>query len=505
MLEHFFTKPLDRHRNLQQQIQERITEAILAGALPTFEPLPATRLLAQQLGVSRNTVSLVYERLAEDGYLKAVERRGYFVDERYIRDRLDIRGDQRGQPIRDAETHQPVDYAARMMFSYVGQTNITKPVDWSRYAYPFIYGQHTPDALSVGRWRDCVRQAGTAMHLPSWVADMATADDPMLVDQIIRRILPKRGFSAETGEVVVTVGAQNALFLVATLLCGIVTTVAVEEPGYVDARNIFLSRGATLMAHDVDGNGLRITERIAAADLVYTTPGHQSPTNVTMSMERRLQLLDAADRHDFLIVEDDYEHELNFIGTHRPALKALDKAGRVIYIGSLSKSLFPGLRLGFIVAPPALADELRALRRLVCRHPSALDQRAFAIFLGDGHFEAHIRRQRDELAARWKMMLNGIERSLPDCDVTMTTGGSGLWLTLPAGIDGRDLVAAAATRGVFIEPGDVHYLRPDPPRNRVRLGFGAIARDRIPAGLAALADALAQIRDRDAQPRPTKT
>lgn len=493
MLEHFFSVPLDPGRKLQQQIQERIIEAILAGSLPSHEPLPATRILARDLGVARNTISLVYERLAEDGYLKPVKRRGYFIDERYVREQLNLKPDGAGRALFPAAT--PVDYAARIAVSYAGQRNIVKPRDWRRYPYPFIFGQVTPDRTSLSRWRDCIRQAGTTGHVSSWAADLIDADDPMLVDQIIRRVLPKRGFRADPAEVMITVGAQHAVFLVAQLLCRPGTVVGFEEPGYPDARNTFLARGARLKPQAVDGNGMRVAaEDLAGCDLVYVTPGHQSPTNVTMTLERRLQLMAAAEAGDFLVVEDDYEHELNFVGRQRPALKSLDTSGRVIHIGSLSKPLFPGLRLGFLVAPRPLMAELRALRRLMCRHPSALDQRAMAIFFADGHFDAHIRRQRSDLAQRWKTILKEIEARLPDCDVTMTTGGSGLWVTLPKGTDARLLAAAAAEKGVLVEPGDVCYLRDNPPLNRIRMGFAAIPGERIAPGVALLAEALREVR-----------
>lgn len=492
MLEHFFSVPLDPRRKLQQQIQERIVDAILAGTLPTHEPLPATRVLARDLGVARNTVSLVYERLAEVGYLKPVRRRGYFIDERYVREQLDVSSE--GGSALVAAAARPVDYAARIAVSYKGQRNSVKPADWRRYPYPFIFGQLIPDATSAGHWRDCIRQAGATAHLANWAGDLIDADDPMLIEQIVLRVLPKRGFRAAPQEVMVTVGAQHALFLAATLLCREGTAVGIEEPCYPDARNIFLSRTSRLKPQPVDGNGLCVTDDLAGCDVVYVTPGHQSPTNVTMPLDRRLQLLAAAQTHDFLIVEDDYENELNFVGRQRPSLKGLDAGGRVIHIGSLSKPLFPGLRLGFVVAPRPLMEELRALRRLMCRHPSALDQRAMAIFFADGHFDAHIRRQRGDLAGRWKTILEEIGTRLPDCDVTTTTGGSGLWVTLPKGTDARRLAAAAAARGVLVEPGDVCYLRDDPPLDRIRMGFAAIPRERIGPGIALLAEALDEVR-----------
>ncbi|MDR6871961.1 GntR family transcriptional regulator/MocR family aminotransferase [Bosea sp. BE125] len=494
MLQFVLTSPLDPQKGLQSQIQERLVAAILAGGLPLHEPLPASRILARKLDVSRNTITLVYERLAEDGYLKAVNRRGYFVNDRYLREQLNVPVDEHaGRAL--LRSDEPVDFARRLRRPLAEQANIVKPANWREFPYPFVYGQLSPDKISLSRWRDCVRLAGTVRHSHDWMGDLIDNDDPILIEQIMRRMLPQRGFRADPGSILITVGAQNALFLIAMLLCGTGTRVAIEEPGYVDARNMFLALGATLEPHPVDANGMRVSEVLAGADLVYVTPGHQSPTNVTMSVERRLSLVAAAERHDFLIVEDDYEHELNFVGAQRASLKSFDRSGRVLHVGSLSKPLFPGLRLGFIVAAPALIRELRALRRLMYRHPSALDQRAMALFLAEGHYDAHIRRQRKELAARWGLMLREIDRQLSGCDVTMTTGGSGLWLTLPRGVRAQDLQQRAAQLGVLIEAGDVHYLSENRPGNRIRMGYGAIAQDRIAPGIALLAQALRELAD----------
>jgi GntR family transcriptional regulator/MocR family aminotransferase len=497
MLERFFEAPLDQVRPLQQQIQERLVEAILAGALTTYEPLPATRILSQTLGVSRNTVTLVYERMTEDGYLTAVNRRGYFVNERYVREQLNVRIDDRSAAL-FPQAADPVGYEARFRIHPSRQSNIVKPANWRDFPFPFVYGQVTPDQTSVSRWRDCVRQASSARHAQAWMGDLIDVDDPMLIEQIIRRMLPKRGFRAKASEILITIGAQNAVYMIANLFCGPGARVGMEEPGYVDARNIFLAHGAELVSQTVDTNGIQVTDNLKGCALVYVTPGHQSPTNVTLTMQRRLALLEAAERSDFLLVEDDYEHELNFVGPQHPALKSFDSSGRVIHIGSLSKPVFPGLRLGFVAAPEPIIRELRSLRRLMYRHPSALDQRAMAIFLADGHFDAHIRRQRDLLAAKWKTILREIEKKLPDCAVTMTTGGSAVWLRLPHGMDGELVRNEAALRGVLVEPGHVHFARQDRPTNYIRLGFAAIATDRIAAGIEALSQALTAVASRAA-------
>ncbi|WP_289033828.1 PLP-dependent aminotransferase family protein [uncultured Roseibium sp.] len=492
MLETYFDKPFDPGRRLQHQIQERLIEAILAGIWPLHEPLPATRSLAEAIGVSRNTVSLVYERLAEDGYLTPVNRRGYFINERTIREQLNIRQDAKLKEGLPSEA-RPFDLQGRLKYSYSGQRSINKPADWRSYDFPFIYGQILPDKISVARWRDCVRLAGTAQHAPSWISDLVDDDDPMLVDQIIRRILPQRGFRADPDSILLTVGAQNGIYLTGRLFCHEGMRVDVEDPGYVDARNIFESLGATLTGHRVDANGMRVSDALKGANLVYVTPGHQSPTSVTMSMERRLALIAASEKHDFVILEDNYEHELNFVGAQRPALKCFDRSGRVVHIGSLSKPLFPGLRAGFIAASPEIIHELRALRRLMYRHPPAQEQRALALFLAEGHYDAHIRRQRKVLSQKWKTVFRSLERHLPMCDVTQTTGGSAIWLELPDNVDARELQAKAAEQSILIEPGDVHYLNGKAPGNCIRLGFGAVGPEQIAEGFERLGQLVRQL------------
>lgn len=493
MLDRYFLEPLDHARRLQQQVHDRLVEAILDGGVPPHEPLPATRDLAARIGVSRNTIVLVYERLVEDGYLTPVRRRGHFINEQYVRQQLNVRLDYRPSTLfRDGETAGKA-WAERLRQHPSRNRNIVKPANWRDYRYPFIYGQVTTDKTSIARWRDCTRLAGTPYHANAWVGDLIDADDPLLVDQVISRVLPQRGLRASREEVLITSGSQNALYMAAQLLAGPGCRVGLENPGYVDARNIMAAMGAELVPLPVDANGVVTGAAMRGCDLVYTTPSHQSPTSVTLSLQRRLALAEAARSDDILLIEDDYEHELNFVGPQRPALKSFDTTGRTIYLGSLSKALFPGLRLGFVVAPEPLIREMRALRRMMYRHPSAHDQRAMAIFLMEGHMDAHVRRMRDQLARKWTTMHRELAARLPDCRPTATTGGSSVWLRLPPGIDCWTLQRAAARRGVLIEPGDIHFLGPEPPRDYVRLGFAAIGLDAIAPGLAELQAAVEEV------------
>ncbi|MBW6416967.1 PLP-dependent aminotransferase family protein [Celeribacter sp. PS-C1] len=481
MLDRYFEQGFDQSASLQHQIQERLIQAILDGALSPVDPLPSSREFAKTLKVSRNTISIVYDRLHQDGFITAKPRRGYFIDENFVREKLNV-----APPRRQSGGGTPPDFNRFLPRRFSDQMNIDKRKDWRRFPYPFLYGQVGRDEISVARWRDCLRRAGTTRHVGSWADDRVDADDPLLLDQVSRRILPQRGFRADADELLITVGAQNAIWMVANLFLAPGRSIFIEDPGYVDARNIFAAQGARVVPVPVDRKGLKPGPELAEADLVYLTPGHQSPTNITMPMERRLAILEAAAAQDFLILEDDYEHELNFVGAQHPTLKALDATGRVIHIGSLTKPLFPGIRLGFIAADREVIRELRHLRRLMYRHPSALAQRAMALFLSEGHYDAHIRRHRRGMAEKWREMLREIDRQLPGCEVTMTTGGSGVWITLPEGVEAGIVKEEAEARGVLVEDGTPHYLRSDAPRNRLRLGFGAIDLNKIASGISEL-------------------
>ncbi|SFJ06688.1 PLP-dependent aminotransferase family protein [Celeribacter neptunius] len=489
MLDRYFDAPFNDSASLQHQIQERLIQAILDGAVSPVDPLPSSRVFAQRLKVSRNTISIVYERLHQDGFITAKPRRGYFIDENFVREKLDV-----APPRHRPGGNTAPDFAAMMPHRFSTQENIEKLPDWRRHPYPMIFGQVARDDISVARWRDCLRRAGTSRHVGTWADDLINSDDPLLLEQIARRVLPQRGFRASPDELLITVGAQNALWMVATLFLAPGKSIHIEDPGYVDARNIFLSQDCEVLPVPIDRNGLKPGPGLAVADMVYVTPGHQSPTNVTMPMERRLALLEAANRHDFLILEDDYEHELNFVGAQHPTLKALDANGRVIHVGSLTKPLFPGIRLGFVAADREVIHELRALRRLMYRHPSALAQRAMALFLSEGHYDAHIRRHRRGMAEKWRVMLRELDRQLPDCEGTMTTGGSGIWLALPENVSAAAVKQAALERGVVVEDGTLFYMREDAPQNRLRLGFGAIDLAKIAPGVAELKAAIDSVR-----------
>jgi GntR family transcriptional regulator/MocR family aminotransferase len=482
MRELLFQLPAAGKMSLQSQIREVLVSAILGGQLPVEDRIPSSRHMARQLGVSRNTVVLAYQGLIDDGYIVARERSGYYVNEEILNGRAEI-------PALETPSGQmQPDWAARFRVHPTGQENIHKPSNWQDYPYPFIYGQVDHKLFPISEWRECNRQALGKQWIDAWTGDSRDQDDPMLIEQIRTRILPRRGIMASDEEILVTLGAQHALYLLASLLVSRDTVVAIEEPGYPDVRNIFQLRTDRVMPIPIDNQGLVVDARLTHADIVYTTPSHHFPTTVTMPRERRKMLLDAARMHDLVIVEDDYEYETNYMGDPCPALKSMDGQGRVIYVGSLSKTLFPGLRMGFLVGPKMLIKELRALRRLMVRHTPNNNQRAVALFLSLGYHDALIARLGRAYKERWQEMRDALALYLPDSSRMPSFGGSSYWVTGPKGLDSDALALEALEAGLIIEPGRIYFANNTKPSRHFRLGFSSIDSAMIMPGIKLLAE-----------------
>lgn len=473
--------------SLQMQIREALVSAILDQQLAREEPIPSTRKMAKSLSVSRNTVVLAYQGLLDDGFLVAKERSGYYVAEKAG---LDTVLPKRSPAAKTNGTATEIDWASRFKKNPAAQENISKALNWQTYAYPFIYGQVDHTLFPVAEWRDCTRQALGKKWLGTWTNDTWAHDDPMLVEHIRRRILPRRGIMATDDEILITLGAQNALYLLTSLLVDETTRVAMEEPGYPDIRNIFQLKTRHVALVPVDDHGLTLSADVSNAQIIFTTPSHQFPTTATMPIERRMALLKLAAARDFIIIEDDYEFETNYVNEPCPALKSLDDKGHVIYVGSLSKSLFPGLRLGFMVGPKKLIAEARALRRLMVRHAPNNNQRTAALFLSLGHHDTLIRRLHRAYRTRWEIMGKALEQHFPASSRLPSFGGTSFWVKGPADLDSEVLAKAAAAKSILIEPGRINFGRRNPPKNYFRLAFSSIDEKKIAQGVKLLAETI---------------
>lgn len=480
-----FDLPRDSALPLQLQLRSVVVQAILGGRLAPGAALPSSRDLAQMLSLSRNTVSASYQQLVDEGFLEAKPRHGVFVSRtpRQLIPDAAANGAEAG--------HLPPSWTKRMVRTLSQLPTLSKPEAWRNYPYPFIYGTYDAQLFPTEDFRECCVRSLARSQLPQWTPDFETDDVADLIEQIRLRLLPKRGVFALKEEILVTVGAQQAFHLLAELLFDRYTRLGFEEPGYPHARNTFSLREPVCIPIPVDGEGACI-DALPALDYLFVTPSHQSPTTSTLSLQRRKRLLQLAEEKDFVVIEDDYESENLYEGNPMPALKSLDRCGRVIYVGSLSKSLSPAVRLGYIVGPSAVIAELRVLRHAMVRHPSAFLQHAYALFISLGHHESHARRVNHAMQERVQLAAHSLSRHLPDFDFYLPRGGASIWVRGPAWLDGNELALTARRHGVLIEPGQVFFAAPPYPCPFFRLRLSSIAMDQIDAGLRALSAAVTE-------------
>ncbi|VWX62619.1 HTH-type transcriptional regulator TauR [Burkholderiales bacterium 8X] len=486
---------------LQGRLRAAVVQAILDGRLGAGAPLPSSRELAQLLGLSRNTVTSAYLQLMDEGFLEARPRSGVFVAAN-ARPLTALAA----EPLvgRSGHAGQPPDWSERVLRSLTAHPTLSKPDQWRDYPYPFIYGTHDPQLFPTEDFRECCARSLARSQLPQWTPDLETDDVPELIEQIRTRLLPKRGVFALKEEILVTLGAQHAYYLLAEALFDEGTRVGLEEPGHPHARNSFALRRPQWVEVAVDDDGL-VVDALPAADYLFVTPSHQSPTTATLSLERRQWLLRKAELQDFVIIEDDYEAENLYEGTPMPALKSLDKTGRVIYVGSVSKSLSPALRLGFIVAPRGLIKELRAIRHAMVRHPSAFLQHAYALFLSLGHHESHARRVNAAMQERLGLAAQALRTHLPDFEFKLPQGGASIWVRAPAWVDAGELALMARSHGVLIEAGDVFFAKAPYPCPYFRLRLSSIPSSQIQAGIRALGQAVEEFALARGEARPSTT
>lgn len=476
-----FNLPENSPVTLQAQLREVIVQAVLSRRLSPGTLLPPSRALAEELGISRNTVSIVYQSLVNDGFLTSHQRVGYMVNTTVPQTIEEI------CPAPIQSFGQPAQWLPRLASMPSTLPSVEKPLNWQDYPFPFVYGQFDATLFPVAEWRDVNRLAQRTMSVREWAGDRVDADDASLVEQIQQRLLSRRGIWAAPEQILVTVGAQHAAYLVSSLLMRRSHTVGVEEPGYPDIRNICSLFGARLMAIPLDKAGLQPLDELAGCDYLYVTPSHQNPTGVTMPLARRQELLESAAKHDFVIVEDDYDSELVYEGKVTPAIKSLDRDGRVLYIGSLSKTIAPGLRMGFMVGPAEFIAEARAMRRLMMRHPPTNNQRALALFLSLGYYDIQIRKLVQVYRARAQILVEALQQHLPSLSFVPPRGGSSLWLDAPPDIDMSRVALHAREHGLLLDAGKVFFGNMPAPQNFFRLGYSSMPTIRITEGIELLA------------------
>ncbi len=479
--------------SLQNQIRQKLVDGILSGALPPGHKLPSSRRLAQQLDVARNTVVLAYQQLVAEGYLVSRARSGIFVNEQMLDTRVGFSnshaatGDAEGAAWKK-RTKRP---------GIAGRVVVQDLPNWNRYPYPFIDGKFDSSLFPLAEWREASRLALSVAEVNEWSTGSGDADDAMLIEEIRSKILTRRGIQARSDQILITMGTQNSLYLISRLLTDHSVTAAIEEPGNSDMRELLRQTGAKIMPQAVDDEGIVIDDDLARCDIAYVTPSHQIPTAVVMSTERRNAILDAAREHDFLIIEDDYECEINYLDHPQPALRSMDNSGRVIYVASFSKVLAPGMQLGFIVADAQFIQRARALRRTIMNHPPLNNQRTVAFFLSLGHYDALMMRLGRVLQERRIALRDALNwmRGVP-MEISPEVGGTTYWVRTPSDFDIESFARAAAKRGILIEPVRHYYADESRAENCFRMGVTSLPVERIRPGVTRLVELIrSQVRD----------
>ncbi|MFT4294080.1 MAG: PLP-dependent aminotransferase family protein [Micropruina sp.] len=465
-----------KHEWVRHVLEQELAE----GRFRPNRPLPPSRRLAERFEVSRTTIDTALQQLVARGQLVSRPRRGYF-------------------PVTVAAAVQPAGErtdAARVSWA---DHLVARPDPWAGraprlpdhrgYPYPFLPGQPEQGSFPVRAWLRAAARAFDGDQDGQATRDAGDGDDPGLRRAIVEEVLLPRGIAARPEEVLITNGAQQALALIARILIGAGTRVAMENPGYVDAARIFRNAGAEISLLPVGRQGVRLPER-PDFSLLYLTPSHQHPTNVTMPMRRRRAVVEAAAANDLIVIEDDFDSEIRFRGEPQTPLRALDGTGRVIHVGTFSKILAPALRLGYVVADAELIEQLRHARYLSIKHPSGVEQRTLALFIASGDFARQVARQRAALRAKWEVATEILGSDFPWPDQVLPGGGAGLWLTGPAGYDTTALLDRARRRGVLFQPGEGFFLDAPAPTHHLRLGLSAIPLDRVRPGMQRLIEVI---------------
>lgn len=477
---------LDRREGLSRQLYQQMRARILDGLLSTGTRLPASRDLAAVLGISRNSVVRAYDQLYAEGFIQGRVGAGTFVA---LPEKI--------SPSKKLSTKlstgfDPVLSTALSTKSPIITGDMLSPV-WTNSALSRLSNHHLPQpksgppkAFRVGipAFDLFPFEVWSKLHAAFWrdpdrsrLGYGESEGDPRLRELIAAYLRTSRGLSCTAEQIVITSGAQQAIGLCAQLLLEPGEPVAVENPGYRAAGFAFANAGARLVGVPVDNHGILCSEldKVEACRLAYVTPAHQYPTGVTLSLGRRLELLAWAERRHGWIIEDDYDGEYRYSGAPLAPLAALDRQGRVIYVGTFGKVAFPALRLGYLVLPPSLVEPFRQRRAVEVRSSEVGTQAVMAEFIAQGHFQRHIRRMRRAALSRRDALVQHWPAGVAGCSA-MPVIEAGLHVKIA--VDNRErereLVRLAEGAGVEINPLSDYWLAGTQASAGLVLGFAAV-------------------------------
>jgi GntR family transcriptional regulator/MocR family aminotransferase len=462
---------------LFRQLHGELRRAILSGAAAPGGRLPATRALAARLGVSRTLVVAVYEQLVAEGYASGRAGAGTFVSREMVE-----------RPALPKPVAAPVERPGTAQ-----RYAALRPDDAQFRDQAFNIGRCGFDDRTLRLWRRLSAAALRQAQAP-WFGYSDPRGAPALREAVARYLRAARGVQCDPGQILILAGVQQAIDLVIKILIAPGDAVWMEDPTYPATHAAMVAAQARIVPVPVDRSGLVVAAGVAAAPVAraaYVTPSHQSPSGVVLSMARRLELLAWARQARAWVIEDDYDSEFRYAGRPLASLQGIDGGERVIYLGTFSKVIFPGLRLGYAVVPPELLDAMIAARYLTDRHPAALTEAVVTAFLEQGHFAAHLRRMctqyrqaRDHLvAALCARFGDALGIDVPDQGMHLTA-------RLPEGVRDVAVAAAGLARGVTLRPMSRLYLAA-PPVSALMLGFTGYSLDALDRGVRLLGEVLA--------------
>ena len=473
----------------QEQIYQHIRDGVLGGVYRTGCQLPSTRDLAASLRVSRNTVMLAYDWLTSEGYIETRRGAGTFVG-KVVEEGVAVPADPGRSPTRADRRDRPAVVAPYRTPVLIGRAA-------SRPQFDFWYGRPDPRQFPLKTWRRLIIE-NLARATNNFVEYGAQAGDLELRRAIADHLASARGFAARADRILITAGAQDGLNVISRLLVRPGTTVAVENPCYASAASLFESYGAKLSPIDVDEEGLKRDglAAIAAATLLYTTPSHQFPTGAVLGLARRQAVLAWAEAANAYVIEDDYDSEVTYDRPPLAALAALDQHHRVIYLGSFSKTIGAGMRVGYLVLPDELFELAVAVKSLASYGQPWLDQVVLASLMREGGFRAHLRRIRTLYRSRRDTLVTALQRAFGE-EVALSGHEAGLHLvwTLPPHLpDADEFSATARTVGVGLytpaRAGALEFGAGRARENRLGRGYAALTSAEIETAIRRVAATL---------------
>jgi GntR family transcriptional regulator/MocR family aminotransferase len=460
--------------SLARQIYRALRDGILAGRLVGGLRLPSTRALAADLGVSRNTVVTAFDQLLAEGYVESRVGRGTRVSQTLPDHLLHARARQQRVRVDRPPAQTAVSSRGALLVEHARRKSSIEDG-----AIAFAPGVPALDLFPWQTWGRLIAARGRELG-PATAGYSGALGYRPLRDAVARYVAVARGVTCTADQVVIVGGSQQGLDLVARVVTDPGDSAWIEDPGYHGALGAFAGAGLRVTGVPVDADGVSVAAgRIAApaARLMYVTPSHQFPLGITMSLSRRLELLAAAAEMRAWIVEDDYDSEFRYVSRPLTALQGLDRDGRVIYVGTFSKVMFPALRIGFVIAPPSLVPAIAAARQFAGTQQAVLEQMVLADFIAEGHFERHVRRMRSVYAERQQDLIDALRTECAGV-VDAAPAGSGMHLVgwLPPDADDADVSRRAAARGVDAIPLSAFAVRRGALRPGVLLGYAHIGR-----------------------------